>query len=144
MLFFEIIDNPRDLAKYIVESSAMEGKEPLIVADVREIVEKISDKGKEWYKIVYKGKRNGIVRYLSILKIDCLKDYLLHINMPSSNTISDLQAIVLEICECKNCMKNVPALRCTTDSTLADDEVEITIVVPVFDLGWQLDNMWKK
>lgn len=144
MLFFEIIDNPKDLAKYLVESSAMEGKEPLIVADVREIVEKISDKGKEWYKIVYKGKRNCIVRYLSLLKIDCLKDYLLHINMPSSNSISDLQAIVLEICECKNCMKNVPALRCTTDSTLADDEVEVTIVVPVFDLGWQLDNMWKK
>ena len=144
MLSFEIIDNPKALAKYIVESSAMEGKEPLIVADVREIVEKISDKGKEWYKIVYKGNRNGIVRYLSLLKIDCLKDYLLHINMPSSNSISDLQAIVLEICECKNCMKNVPALRCTTDSSLADDEVEITIVVPVFDLGWQLDNMWKK
>lgn len=144
MLFFEIIDNPKDLAKYLVESSAMEGKEPLIVADVREIVEKISDKGKEWYKIIYKGKRSGVVRYLSLLKIDCLKDYLLHINMPSSNTISDLQAIVLEICECKNCMKNVPALRCTTDNTLADDEVEVTIVVPVFDLGWQLDNMWKK
>ncbi len=144
MLFFEIIDNPRDLAKYIVESSAMEGKEPLIVADVREIVEKISDKGKEWYKIIYKGKRTDLVRYLSLLKIDCLKDYLLHINMPSSNSISDLQAIVLEICECKNCMKNVPALRCTTDSTLADDEVEVTIVVPIFDLGWQLDNMWKK
>ena len=28
--------------------------------------------------------------------------------------------------------------------SLSDDEVEITIVVPVFDLGWQLDNMWKK
>ena len=144
MLYFEILDNPKKLAKYIVESSALEGKEPLIVADVREIVEKISDKGKEWYKIIYKGKRTDLVRYLSLLKIDCLKDYLLHINMPSSNSISDLQAIVLEICECKNCMKNVPALRCTTDSALADDEVEVTIVVPIFDLGWQLDNMWKK
>lgn len=144
MLYFEILDNPKKLAKYIVESSALEGKEPLIVADVREIVEKISDKGKEWYKIIYKGKRTDLVRYLSLLKIDCLKDYLLHINMPSSNSISDLQAIVLEICECKHCMKNVPALRCTTDGTLADDEVEVTIVVPIFDLGWQLDNMWKK
>lgn len=144
MLFFEIFENPRALAKYIAESSALEGKEPLIVADPREILEKISDKGKEWYKIDYKGRRDGIVRYLSLLKIDCLKDYFLHINMPASNSISDLQSIVMDICECKNCMKNAPALRCTTDSTLADDEVEVTIVVPVFDLGWQLDNMWKE
>lgn len=143
MLFFEIFENPKDLAKYIAESSALEGKEPLIVADTREILEKISDKGKEWYKIDYKGPRDRIVKYLSVLKIDCLKDYFLHINMPSSSSISDLQAIVMEICECKNCMKNAPALRCTTDSTLAAGEVEITIVVPVFDLGWQLDNMWK-
>ncbi len=144
MLFFEIFDNPRDLAKYIAESSALEGKEPLIVADPREILEKILDKGKEWYKIDYRGHRDGIVKYLSVLKIDCLKDYFLHINMPISNSISDLQSIVMDICECKNCLKNAPALRCTTDSSLSDNEVEITIVVPVFDLGWQLDNMWKK
>ena len=107
-------------------------------------MEKISDKGKEWYKIDYRGHRGGIVKYLSVLKIYCLKDYFLHINLPTNYSISDLQSIVMEICECKNSMKNAPALRCTTDSTLADDEVEITIVVPVFDLGWQLNNMWKE
>ncbi len=144
MLFFEIFENPQDLAKYVAESSALEGKKPLIVADAREIMDKICDKGKEWYKIDYKGRRDKITKYLSALKIDCLKDYLLHINMPSSYSISDLQSIVMEVCECKNCMKNAPALRCTTDTTLANNEVEITIVVPVFDLGWQLDNMWIK
>ncbi len=144
MLFFEIFENERALAQFLSDQSQFEGKTSLIMADNREVLDKILGKGKEWYRINYRGPKRNLTRYLSTLKIECLRDYYLHINLPQNDTLQDLQSVVLEICENKNCMKNAPALRCTNDPTLGDDEVEVTIVVPVFDLGWQLDQMWQK
>ncbi|MBO5955662.1 MAG: hypothetical protein J6Q10_02550 [Clostridia bacterium] len=144
MLLLEIFEDKRELAMFLADPSRFEGKTTLITADNREILDKLVGKSKEWYRIEYRGKRENLSRYLSTLRIECINDYFLHISLPESGTIGDLKALVLEICETESRAKNVPALSCTNDPTLAEDEVEVCLVVPVFDFGWQISNMWTK
>lgn len=144
MLLLEIFENERELAMFLADPSRLDGKTVLITADNREILDKLVGKSKEWYRIEYRGRRDKLTRYLSMLKIECINDYFLHINLPESGTIGDLKSLVLEMCESEGRVKNAPALSCTNDPTLAEDEVEVCLVVPVFDFGWQISNMWKK
>jgi len=68
----------------------------------------------------------------------------MHLSIPKNWTASDLSALAEEICRYNNSPQVEPVLRCTSDSTLANDEVEVTLVVPKFDFGWQLEQRWKK
>ncbi len=144
MLLFEIFENEQVLSEYFAANSGTEGKEPLIVATYREVMDRLAGKGDKWYKLDYKGSRKNMTDYLSAIRIDCWRDYFLHVNMPMNYTVSDMADLVREICDFNKSPHIEPALRCTNDVTLAEDEVEITIVVPKYDLGSQLDLIWSK
>lgn len=135
MLFLEIFSRETDLEEYFSDMSCLEGRRVLMAASAREALDRLLGNGStEWYKIDYKGNRSEMVKYLSKVKIECLKNYFLHINMPTSGSLSDLQEIMNEVCAGKNCGSEPPVLRCTTDGILDENEVEVTIVVPVFNL----------
>ncbi len=135
MLFLEIFNSEPQLEEYFSDASVLEGKTVLMAASAREALDRLLCNGNtEWYKIDYRGKRSQMVRYLSRIKIECFKNFFLHINMPNHYSLADLQGIMQEVCSGKNCGTEPPVLRCTTDKILEDDEIEVTVVVPVFNL----------
>ncbi|MBQ7959736.1 MAG: hypothetical protein IJ285_00780 [Clostridia bacterium] len=135
MLFLEIFKSEHELEEYFSDMSCLEGRRVLMAASTREAVDRLVGNGcAEWYKLDYKGNRSEMVCYLSKVKIECFKNFFLHINMPTSGSLSDLQGIMNEVCTGKNCGSEPPVLRCTTDKTLEENEVEVTVVVPVFNL----------
>lgn len=142
MLLFEIFENEKVLAEYFAANSGTEGKEPLIVATYREVMDRLLGKGDEWYKLDYRGRREDMIKYLSAIRINSWRDYFLHVNMPMNYTVSDMAELVKEICDFNKSPHIEPALRCTNDSNLREDEVEITIVVARYKLERQLDQIW--
>ena len=144
MLYLEIFESFEELDAYFASNSNKVGKRAAVFITYQEIMKRFEDKAREWYKIVYKGKREALVKHLSALKIDNWKDYFLHINMPENYTADDMINVAAEICEYNNSPKVEPALRCTFDSEMPESEIEVTIVVPKLDLSWHFERMLKK
>ena len=143
MLYLEIFESREEMENYFNANSSKSGKLPVVFMSAQEIMARLGNKGREWYKILYRGKRQGLIGHLSALRIDDWKNYFLHINMPNSYTTADMSAVAAEICRYNNSPQVEPALRCTFDPELPDGEIEVTIVVPKLDLNWHFEQMMK-
>lgn len=143
MLTLEIFENRDQMDRFFASNSGKVGKRSAVFMTYQEIMARLDGKAREWYKIVYKGKREGLLSHLSALRIDHWKDYYLHINMPESYTHEDMTDVAAEICKYNQSPKIEPALRCTFDPEIKDGEIEITIVVPKIDLNWHFEKMMK-
>ena len=141
MLNLEIFESRQALSEYLY--SSMNGTNTIIYASAEDVLERLGDKGQDWYRVTYRGNRQGIGKHLSAIKIDNWKDYYLHINMPQSYSADDMTNVAADVCQVNNSPQVEPVLRCTCDPTLSDDEIEVTIVVPKFDLNWHFGKMWK-
>ena len=143
MLYLEIFENREALSEYFMSNSGKVGKRAAVFCTYQEIMERFEGKAREWYKIAYHGKRDGLLKHLSALRIDNWKDYFLHINMPESYTMTDMTDVASEICKYNNSPKVEPLLRCTFDPQMPDGEIEVIIVVPKLDLSWHFENMMR-
>lgn len=143
MLTLEIFENREELERYFALNSGKVGKRAAVFMTYHEIMARLDGKAREWYKVVYRGKRCGLINHLSALRIDHWKDYFLHINMPESYTAEDMTDVAAEICKYNQNPKVEPALRCTFDAEIGDDEIEVIIVVPKLDLSWHFERMMK-
>lgn len=144
MLLLEIFEGERELSEYFAADDRRKAKNTIVAATYDEIMSRLSGKGEEWYRIVYRGKSGDMVKHLSVLKIDNWQDYFMHINMPMKWTLDDLSNLVKEVCRYNNRPDVEPVLRCTSEASLADDEVEVAFVVPKFDFGWTIGKGFSK
>lgn len=144
MLLLEIFESEKELSEYFAADERRKVRNTIVAAAYDEIMARLSGKGEEWYRIVYRGKAVDMVKHLSVLKIDNWQDYFMHINMPVSWTLDDLTALVKEVCRYNNRPDVEPVLRCTSEASLLGDEVEVILVVPKFDFGWKIGQGFKK
>ncbi len=143
MLTLEIFESYQALDRYFASNSGKVGKRAAVFCTYQEVMDRFRDKARQWYKIVYRGGREGLLNHLSALKIDGWKDYFLHINMPESYTAEDMTDVAAVVCKYNNSPKVEPALRCTFDPCLGETEIEVTIVVPKLELNWHFERMMK-
>ena len=143
MLTLEVLESREELIKYL--SVSMENTSNTIVyTSAEQVLDRIGDKGKEWYCITYRGEKEKLCTHLTAIKVDNWNDYYLHINMPESYSVNDMTAITTEVCKANQNPRIEPVFRCTCDSSLSADMVEVTIIVPKFDLNWHFGKMWNK
>jgi len=143
MLTLEIFESRDEMDRFFALNSVKVGKRAVVFVSYQEIMARLEGKAREWYKIVYKGKPQGLLNHLSAVRIDNWKDYYLHINMPESFTTDQMTEVAREVCRYNGSPDIEPALRCTFDPEVPDGEIEVTIVVPKLDLNWHFERMMK-
>ena len=141
MLTLEIFKSPKELEKYLYLMESNRAN-TIIYASIQQVLERLADKGQEWYAITYRGDRRNLEGYLSAVRVDNWKDYYLHINMPESYSVDDMTDVAADVCKVNNSPQVEPVIKCTCDAGLEGNNIEVTVIVPKFDLTWHFGKMW--
>lgn len=135
MIKFQIIEGEIALKAFLQPCRRCETL--MLKTDFDDILMKLTEDGRnKWFAVTYKGKFSDLNTELSYLKIDRYQKHLVHATVPGQN-IQELQRVT-EVLDQNPKFNNSDAIwQVASNPSLSTDELELLIVVPDYEFGWQ-------
>ena len=135
MIQFEIIEDEIALKSFL--QPLRRSQTLMLKTDFDDILMKLTEDGRnKWFAVTYKGKFSDLNTELSYIKIDRYQKHLVHATVPGQN-IQELQRVT-EVLDQNPKFNNSDAIwQVASNPSLSKDELELFIVVPDYEFGWQ-------
>ena len=132
---FEIISGEKNLQSFLSPYRRVDSL--MLKTDFEDILAKLTEDGREtWFAVTYKGTFSNLLNELSYIRIDRYQKHLIHATVPGKN-LSELQRVT-DVLDHSPKFDNSDAIwQLASSPKLASDELELLIVVPEYEFGWQ-------
>lgn len=143
MIGIEVVESRIILSDILSPYRENQDSKAVIRAEYDDIMSTLlEDKRTKWYTIKYRGRIENIVRDFSLIKPNSYQNYFLH-GVLHEAKISEVTEIFNYLQEIDPDMDPEGVWHFTSDERVGEGEVDLLLILPEFEIGWEINNIMK-